>query len=111
MKKPDEIKKGLELCGALDGDCENCAYDDGRQIFCGDRLRKDALAYIRQLEDGIGKASQTLQSVATLIKDRFAQVEKERAAAVRELEITEDCNNCKHNEDCKHDGIVVNADW
>lgn len=46
-KTPEEIKKGLELCGAFDGDCENCAYDDGRQILCSDHLRKDALAYIR----------------------------------------------------------------
>lgn len=51
MKTSEEIKKGLDVCGTLDGDCENCPYD-GLQIFCGDRLRKDALAYIQQLESG-----------------------------------------------------------
>ena len=51
MKTPDEIKKGLELCGVLDGDCENCQYDDGRQLLCFDQLKKDALAYIQQLEN------------------------------------------------------------
>lgn len=66
MKTPDSIKKGLELCGVLDGDCENCPYDDGPQLLCADRLRKDALAYIRQLES------------------RLAQVEMERDAAVRD---------------------------
>lgn len=50
MKPPEEIKKGLELCGVLDGDCENCPYDDGPQLLCVDRLRKDALAYSQQLE-------------------------------------------------------------
>lgn len=94
MKRSEEIKKGLELCGVFDGDCENCAYDDGRQSFCGDRLRKDALAYIRQLEGGIDKAFQTLQSVATLIKDRLAQVERERDAAV--FDLYGDCDVCKN---------------
>ena len=51
MKTPDEIKKGLEACGTLDGDCENCPYDDGRQLLCVDRLRKDAHAYIQHLEN------------------------------------------------------------
>lgn len=65
-KTPDEIKKGLECCATLDGDCESCPYDD-LQIFCGDRLRKDAISYIQQLES------------------RLAQAEKERDAAVCDL--------------------------
>lgn len=76
MKTPEEIKKGLELCGVLDGDCENCAYDDGPQNFCDDRLRRDALTYILQLES------------------RLAQVEKEMDAAVYDLH--GDCDVCKN---------------
>ncbi len=55
MKKPEEIKKGMEVCATLDGDCENCPYD-GLQIFCAGRLRKDALAYIQQLESRLSEA-------------------------------------------------------
>lgn len=86
MKSPDDIKKALELCGMLDGDCDNCPYDTAK-IYCGDRLQKDALAYINQLEQ------------------RLAQAERERDAAVRELKLGEDCDNCKHRNECKHDGF------
>ena len=74
MKTPDEIKKGLEVCATLDGDCENCPYD-GLQIFCVDLSRKDALKYIKQLES------------------RIAQVERERDAALYDLH--GDCDYCK----------------
>jgi hypothetical protein len=77
MKTPEEIKKGLDVCGTLDGDCENCPYD-GLQIFCGDRLRKDALAYIQQLES------------------RLAHVERERDAAVEDLKGSSWCEDCRH---------------
>lgn len=50
LKTPEEIKKGLNVCGVLDGDCESCPYDN-RTIFCADRMRGDALAYIQQLEE------------------------------------------------------------
>lgn len=75
MKTPEDIKKCLEVCATLDGDCENCPYD-GLQIFCTDRMRKDALAYIQQLES------------------RIAQVERERDAAVADLH--GDCEACKN---------------
>ena len=82
MKTPDETKKGLEVCGVLDGDCENCPYDDGPKLLCVDRLRKDTLAYIIHLES------------------RLAQVERERDAAVRIVHGL--CLHCK-NEDSKDD--------
>lgn len=86
MKPPEEIKKGLAACSADEchGQHEGCTYQD--QFFCTMRMCGDALAYIQQLES------------------RLAQVERERDAAVSELKIEEDCYNCKHNYDCKHDG-------
>ena len=74
MKTPEEIKKGLEGCGGLDGDCENCPYDE-QTIYCNDRLMRDALAYIQQLES------------------RLAQAERERDAAVYDL--SDSCQKCK----------------
>lgn len=52
MKSPDEIKKGLELCQhtSYNGCCrchEGCPY---RFTDRCDHLRRDALAYIQQLE-------------------------------------------------------------
>ena len=50
MKKPDEIKKGLDTCiGKCTGNKPHCPYHecgDG----CMDRMNIDALAYIQQLE-------------------------------------------------------------
>ena len=48
MRTPEEIKRGLECC--IDGDCDSCPYYEAKKD-CGDRLKLDALAYIRQLED------------------------------------------------------------
>lgn len=50
MKKPDEIKKGLEYCG----NSNNCSYACPYRADClfGDSraLEHDALTYIQQLE-------------------------------------------------------------
>ena len=88
MKTPDDIKEGLESCvdyyanGCGKQFCDDCPYSEN-ECF---QLEKDALVYIQQLES------------------RLAQVERERDAAVQELEIAEDCYNCKYNYACKHDG-------
>lgn len=75
MKSPDDIKKGLAVCATLDGDCENCPYDDGRQLLCVDQLKKDALAYINQLEDAIDKTTQLMRSATEVIKKSQEQLE------------------------------------
>lgn len=55
MKKPEEIKKGLECCvsnqkGKHWIECyADCPYRDNRP-FCENYLKKDAIRYIRQLE-------------------------------------------------------------
>ena len=50
MKTPDEIKKGLESCGADEchGEHTGCPYKD--DVFCIMHICGDALAYINQLE-------------------------------------------------------------
>ena len=52
MKKPDEIKKGIELCIHMDGPCSECPYDKVSYNLneCSKALLEDAMAYIRQLE-------------------------------------------------------------
>ena len=50
MKKPEEIKKGLECCTDSDG-CywdNGCPYGANKECSCD--LKADALAYIQQLE-------------------------------------------------------------
>ena len=51
MKTPEEIKKGLECCGA-DEPCKECPY---HPIFdlCVSMIARDARGYIQQLEDHI----------------------------------------------------------
>lgn len=48
MRTPEEIKKGLKICGdAKCHDCRGCAYDG---TTCDNEFNNDALAYIQQLE-------------------------------------------------------------
>lgn len=48
MKTPDEIKKGLLICGGGFGDCAECPYHQTPAACM--KLSQDALAYIQQLE-------------------------------------------------------------
>ncbi len=48
MKTPDEIKKGLKVCG-YNAPCAECPYKD-KKPGCNDKMLLDALAYIQQLE-------------------------------------------------------------
>jgi hypothetical protein len=56
MKKPDEIKKGLEICVSEDGSCDDCPYAmelrKGLYVCYNSKMAvmADALAYIQQLE-------------------------------------------------------------
>lgn len=88
MKPPEEIKKGLAACSADEchGQHDGCTYQD--QFFCTMRMCGDALAYIQQLES------------------RLAQVERERDAAVHDLDyalrevprLNIDCYFCKSKD-------------
>ena len=59
MKTPEEIKKGLECCVGCDNEqpiCSRCSYKKADDTsHCSDLLRKDAIAYIQQLEAQIPK--------------------------------------------------------
>ena len=79
MKTPDEIKKGLEVCATLDGDCENCPYDDGKQLTCVDRSRRDAREYIIQLEADNASKQKRIDE----LEARLAQVERMEKGAHR----------------------------
>ena len=102
MKTPDEIKKGLELCSNGDmRECLKCPYPIGFECF--ENPMKDALAYIHQLEEGIDRAAQLVQSANELIKERLkemesrlAHVERERDAAVEDLKGSSWCEDCRH---------------
>lgn len=57
MKKPEEIKKGLECCDKFLGGghwniCSKCPYDMGKGR-CYGTMMADALAYIQQLESQV----------------------------------------------------------
>lgn len=54
MKTPEEIKKGLEICGGYD--CRGCPYYGTK---CDKGLNNDALAYIQQLEQRIVEVNKT----------------------------------------------------
>ena len=52
MKTPDEIKKGLEHCTTDGADCTGCIYrDECMEEYDNAPIQRDALAYIKQLEE------------------------------------------------------------
>lgn len=52
MKTPEEIRKGLECCGA-DKPCGECCPYHPEVNSCIGMIARDALSYIRQLENQI----------------------------------------------------------
>ena len=74
MKTPEEIKKGLECCSNETVEsCAECPYktNDDHSAICIVHLTKDA-------------------------KVMLAQAERERDAAVRDLQKISFCEDCKH---------------
>lgn len=75
MKTPEEIKTGFKCL--MPGECpEDCPYRDVDALDCRLHLMKDAIAYIQKLE-------------------------RERDAAVADLNEAKDCTNCKNECNCK----------
>lgn len=131
MKTPDHIKKALELCGMLDGDCDNCPYDTAK-IYCGDRLQKDALAYITDLEQRLAQADLErdelslknlfLKTSLESVMKEYTAVKRERDAAVHDVKSLcatnyfsgDFCEYCKYREadgQCFHDCMPYSSKW
>lgn len=94
VKTPDEIKKGLKLCGR--GCYPGCPY---KSFECVEELSRDGLEYIQQLEARID----TLTAKAVLFDESVAAGEKlkcERDAAIKTLKEIGDCKYCKHDCVC-----------
>ena len=91
MKKPDEIKKGLECC--VDGNivcAGNCVFDDDAELCfpdCVKLLMANALALIQQLQ-----AENAEQA------ERIQQLEAERDALINDIRMEGGlCALCKHS--------------
>lgn len=109
MKTPDEIKKGLRCCSYYDMSCSECPYDGICRTGSGKTPEDDAAALIDQLLTSyrqVSKAlcgkenatlSELLQAVSQ-VKNRLAQVERERDAAIADLKLYAGCKVCKHGD-------------
>lgn len=82
MKSPEEIKKGLECCGADELSCDACPYDTCEHM-CEGGLEDDAIAYINQLEQRLAQAERErddLWQKNIFLRNSLEVVERERAA-------------------------------
>lgn len=123
MKTPEEIKKGLECCTADINECDSCPYREYN--WCEEKLKVDALELLgdlfkdreerddlaeecQNLEQRLAQAENTLEMQRAEREDtikkhidfveRLAQAERERDAAVFDLEECADgfCSHCKN---------------
>ena len=81
MKTPEEIKKGLECCAKNSTlACIECPYriDKREGKPCFDMLLTD------------------VKELHSILNQRLAQTERERDAAVKDMERHKDCCTCKH---------------
>ena len=108
MKMVDEIKKGLECClGQYSASCGKCPYsNDGKD--CGRngvQIMKDALVYIQTLESIYSQVkAKPKRLTQNHIEDMkiICKLERERDAAVADLDKNHQCDICAH-VDCQWD--------
>lgn len=76
MKTPDEIKKGLLICGGGFRDCAECPYHQTPAACM--KLSEDALEYILQLEFKLRDATEDVKHLENQLADagkKVAQLE------------------------------------
>ena len=129
MKTPEEIKKGLGNCADSKNDyCTGCPYDvrEGEEncAVCIAMMARDALDYIHQLEaalDDEKNKNEILIFDNDKLMEEIAQAERERDAAVNDIEpncdYCEFTNNaygeapCPTQEELAIDGLCLGFKW
>ncbi len=104
-KTPEEIKKGLECAENAHCPDKSCAYYKSH-IPCSVQVQKDALALIQQLErdkswasenyDLIREENKRLEAQNAELVRKSEQLERERNAAIHDINKAQDCRTCKH---------------
>ena len=95
MKKPDEIKKGLECISAKHQGCAECPYR-----FSGDcdaAATADALAYIQQLEAELAAVKRQRDALLKTIDVEYIARLEEKAMRCDALEKMIKRGLCKEN--------------
>ena len=138
MKKPEEIKKGLECC-RTPVKCECCPYQQECDLPFGDLVVADALALIQKLECDKNWVSENYNLILQqlerdknwasenydLIREenkrleaQNAELKRELDAAIYDLKKARECRSCKHidavpsEQPCKSCGIHGrNYEW
>ena len=119
MKKPDEIKKGLECasnCSENLNGCENCPYNG---LDCCD-LHPDALVLIQQLEADNAQLNRCIENLTdklNAMNDEVAKLQAERDAAVKDLQtvcnMMNICRMCKDDDEGSErcEGCLMSSNW
>lgn len=95
MKKPEEIKKGLECCATLEPinePCGECSYAEINFGVCSNFVCADALAYIQQLEEHI-----------TFLREILQEEVYRKDAAIADINMVCPCEVCTRS--CKYDKV------
>lgn len=81
MKKPEDIKKGLEYCDPIEiaQGCRDCPYD--KDCYCRHSKDKDALALIQHLETANAEKDKRIGE----LEKELEAVKRERDAAVADI--------------------------
>lgn len=104
VRTPEDVKKGLQHCKGANP-CAGCTYDRRDFPQCIIRLQSDALSLIQQLEANHSKVKAELKRLTqNHIEDMkiICNLERERDAAVADLDINHKCDICAH-VDCQWD--------
>ncbi len=100
MKTPEEIKKGLECCGA-DEPCGDCPYNPEVDLCIG-MIARDARAYIQQLEDHFREITKMVPRWVS-VGDRLPEDDSDYVCWLDDDRNAEICTYCGDGEWLTHD--------
>ena len=93
-RTPEEIKKGIECCYAMDCNClkRGCPYIGMR--LCHDHVLKDARDYILKLEADVKIGQIKLEEAFA----KCSQLEAERCRLIDTIRVYGGCEFCLHSD-------------
>lgn len=114
MKKIDEIKKGLRLCGSAwkKKNCHECSY---ARKDCRFSLHADALALVQQLEEKVELYDECVDDALQLMRERDAMMAD--LTLVCGSESINPCLACSHyrtdwgKPGCELNGLTCAWSW
>ena len=108
-----EIVRALRCCAkglGHDDACENCKVGEiQNRRECIEFAAANAIERLTDVNATLRKEIEWKDMVIALAQRKQAKAEAERDALIEQIKERHDCLDCKHNDSCEYDGVIVKS--